>query len=203
MGVENAHHNALQCGGSGPNLYSSSPHSTHSSQNRMTFNPEGRGHGPMVSPGGGPIQLWQFLLELLTDKECQHCICWTGDGWEFKMADPDEVIYISTLRYKIIILLIKYLAVILILSLFIYLKVAKRWGARKNKPKMNYEKLSRGLRYYYDKNIISKTSGKRYVYRFVCDLQSLLGYTPDQFFNLIGVTPEAAVAAAGDIEEEN
>ena len=66
---------------------------------------------------------------------------------------------------------------------------------------MNYEKLSRGLRYYYDKNIISKTSGKRYVYRFVCDLQSLLGYTPDQFFNLIGVTPEAAVAAAGDIEE--
>ena len=70
----------------------------------MTFNPEGRGHGPMVSPGGGPIQLWQFLLELLTDKECQHCICWTGDGWEFKMADPDEVIYISTLRYKIIIL---------------------------------------------------------------------------------------------------
>ena len=47
----------------------------------------------MVSTGGGPIQLWQFLLELLTDKECQHCIAWTGDGWEFKMADPDEVMY--------------------------------------------------------------------------------------------------------------
>ena len=59
----------------------------------MTFNSDGRthGNGPMVSPGGGPIQLWQFLLELLTDKECQHCIAWTGDGWEFKMADPDEV----------------------------------------------------------------------------------------------------------------
>ena len=28
---------------------------------------------------------------------------------------------------------------------------------------MNYEKLSRGLRYYYDKNIIHKTAGKRYV----------------------------------------
>ena len=55
----------------------------------------------------------------------------------------------------------------------------------------------------YDKNIISKTSGKRYVYRFVCDLQSLLGYTPDQFFNLIGVTPDAAVTVAGDIEDEN
>ncbi|VDP28012.1 unnamed protein product [Schistosoma curassoni] len=45
-------------------------------------------------------------------------------------------------------------------------QVAQRWGARKNKPKMNYEKLSRGLRYYYDKKIIEKVSGKRYVYRF-------------------------------------
>ena len=41
--------------------------------------------------GSGPIQLWQFLLELLTDKSCQQFISWTGDGWEFKMTDPDEV----------------------------------------------------------------------------------------------------------------
>jgi hypothetical protein len=34
---------------------------------------------------------------------------------------------------------------------------------------MNYKKLSRGLRYYYDKNIIHKTAGKRYVY-MICDL---------------------------------
>ncbi len=40
-------------------------------------------------------------------------------------------------------------------------QVARRWGLRKNKPKMNYEKLSRGLRYYYDKQIIQKTAGKR------------------------------------------
>ncbi len=40
-------------------------------------------------------------------------------------------------------------------------EVARRWGVRKNKPKMNYEKLSRGLRYYYDKNIIEKTPGRR------------------------------------------
>jgi len=73
----------------------------------------GAGGGPCFT-GSGPIQLWQFLLELLTDKSCQHFICWTGDGWEFKMTDPDEV--------------------------------ARRWGVRKNKPKMNYEKLSRGLR---------------------------------------------------------
>ena len=122
--------------------------------------------------GSGPIQLWQFLLELLTDKTCQSFISWTGDGWEFKLSDPDEV--------------------------------ARRWGQRKNKPKMNYEKLSRGLRYYYDKNIIHKTAGKRwgaisknyysnfiyfsifrYVYRFVCDLQSLLGYSADELHNMV------------------
>jgi len=55
---------------------------------------------------------------------------------------------------------------------------------------MNYEKLSRGLRYYYDKNIIAKTSGKRYVYRFKCDLQTLLGCKPQEFFKLVGVTPD-------------
>ena len=41
--------------------------------------------------GSGPIQLWQFLLEMLTDRTCQHIITWTGDGWEFKLTDPDEV----------------------------------------------------------------------------------------------------------------
>ena len=68
---------------------------------------------------------------------------------------------------------------------------------------MNYEKLTRVLRYYYDKNIISKTSGKRYVYRFVCDLQSMLGYTPDQLFSLIGVTPESVVPSNGEMVDDN
>lgn len=70
------------------------------------------------------------------------------------------------------------------------LQVARRWGKRKNKPKMNYEKLSRGLRYYYDKNIIHKTSGKRYVYRFVCDLQNLLGFAPEELHAILGVQPD-------------
>ncbi|XP_055324071.1 ETS-like protein pointed isoform X2 [Sitodiplosis mosellana] len=108
--------------------------------------------------GTGPIQLWQFLLELLMDKTCQNFISWTGEGWEFKLTDPDEV--------------------------------ARRWGVRKNKPKMNYEKLSRGLRYYYDKNIIHKTAGKRYVYRFVCDLQNLIGCSPEELCAKLDVKTE-------------
>jgi len=32
---------------------------------------------------------------------------------------------------------------------------------------MNYDKLSRALRYYYDKNIIKKVMGQKFVYRFV------------------------------------
>ncbi|XP_022909687.2 protein C-ets-1-like isoform X1 [Onthophagus taurus] len=120
--------------------------------------PSNANAGGACFTGTGPIQLWQFLLELLTDKSCQAFISWTGDGWEFKLTDPDEV--------------------------------ARRWGLRKNKPKMNYEKLSRGLRYYYDKNIIHKTAGKRYVYRFVCDLQNLLGHTPEELHAMVDLKPE-------------
>ena len=35
-------------------------------------------------------------------------------------------------------------------------EVARRWGYRKHKEGMNYDKLSRALRYYYSKNIIKK-----------------------------------------------
>jgi hypothetical protein len=45
-------------------------------------------------------------------------------------------------------------------------EVAKQWGERKSKKHMNYDKLSRALRYYYDKSILTKISGKRYAYRF-------------------------------------
>ncbi|WKY17322.1 hypothetical protein Q1695_001712 [Nippostrongylus brasiliensis] len=50
-------------------------------------------------------------------------------------------------------------------------EVARKWGERKSKPNMNYDKLSRALRYYYDKNIMTKVHGKRYAYKF--DFQGL------------------------------
>lgn len=46
-------------------------------------------------------------------------------------------------------------------------EVARLWGLRKNKHNMNYDKLSRALRYYYDKNIIKKVLGQKFVYKFV------------------------------------
>lgn len=52
-------------------------------------------------------------------------------------------------------------------------EVARRWGIQKNRPAMNYDKLSRSLRYYYEKGIMQKVAGERYVYKFVCDPDAL------------------------------
>ena len=45
--------------------------------------------------------------------------------------------------------------------------LAQLWGSEKRKSSMNYEKLSRALRYYYRMNIIAKVQGRRLTYRFV------------------------------------
>lgn len=105
------------------------------------------------SGNNGQIQLWQFLLELLTSREYKSIIHWLGAEGEFKLSQPDEV--------------------------------AQLWGERKNKPQMNYEKLSRALRYYYDGDMISKVHGKRFVYKFVCDLKQLLGYSAVELSKLV------------------
>ena len=112
----------------------------------------------LPSPGNrsgnnGQIQLWQFLLELLTDADCREWIRWEGCDGEFKLINPEMV--------------------------------AQLWGQRKNKPTMNYEKLSRALRYYYDGDMIAKVHGKRFVYKFVCDLKSLIGYDAAELDRLV------------------
>ncbi len=106
-----------------------------------------------IAGNNGQIQLWQFLLQLLTDKDSRHLITWVGDQGEFKLNLPEQV--------------------------------AQEWGKRKNKPAMNYEKLSRALRYYYDGDMIHKVHGKRFVYKFVCDLKSLLGYSAAELNALV------------------
>jgi len=77
-------------------------------------------------------------------------------------------------------------------------EVARRWGKMKNRPAMNYDKLSRSLRYYYEKGIMSKVAGERYVYKFICDpraLFSLAGFGGDN--TAAALHYHAAAAAAG------
>ncbi|KAL7053738.1 hypothetical protein AAHC03_026871 [Spirometra sp. Aus1] len=63
--------------------------------------------------------------------------------------------------------------------------MASMWGQRKNKPAMNYEKLSPALLYYYDGDMISKVHGKRFVYKFICDLKTLLGFSAGELDSLV------------------
>ena len=58
--------------------------------------------------------------------------------------------------------------------------IAIWWGHHKNKPNMSYDKFSRSLRYYYDKGILKKIPGERYVYRFLID--------PEHMYRHIGIS---------------
>ncbi|XP_028834441.1 protein FEV isoform X2 [Denticeps clupeoides] len=59
-------------------------------------------------------------------------------------------------------------------------RLAKLWGERKGKPHMNYDKLSRALRYYYNKRILHKTKGKRFTYKFNFSKLILVNYPCQQ-----------------------
>ncbi|XP_033758734.1 ETS-related transcription factor Elf-1-like [Pecten maximus] len=86
--------------------------------------------------GGGQIKLWQFLLEILTESGNDDCIKWESGGTSGEFRMIDPE------------------------------AVARKWGQRKNKATMNYDNMSRALRYYYDKMILTKVAGKRHTYRF-------------------------------------
>lgn len=95
---------------------------------------------PLINSMDPSITLWQFLLHLLEDQSQRHLISWTGCGSDGEFKLLDAE------------------------------EVARLWGLRKNKHNMNYDKLSRALRYYYDKNIIKKVSGQKFVYKFVSQI---------------------------------
>ena len=65
----------------------------------------------------GHLQLWQFLLELLDNVGNDNIISWEGDPENGEFKLRDPE------------------------------EVARMWGVKKSKKNMNYDKLSRALRY--------------------------------------------------------
>ncbi|XP_029520636.1 SAM pointed domain-containing Ets transcription factor-like [Oncorhynchus nerka] len=90
------------------------------------------------SCSGQPIHLWQFLRELLL-KPHNYGHCIRWLNKEKGIFKIEDSAYVSRL-----------------------------WGIRKNRPAMNYDKLSRSIRQYYKKGIIRKPDvSQRLVYQFV------------------------------------
>ncbi|CAL9704578.1 unnamed protein product [Knipowitschia caucasica] len=90
------------------------------------------------SSSGQPIHLWQFLKELLL-KPHNYGRCIRWLNKEKGIFKIEDSAH-----------------------------VARLWGLRKNRPAMNYDKLSRSIRQYYKKGIIRKPDvSQRLVYQFV------------------------------------
>lgn len=86
---------------------------------------------------GSHIHLWQFLKELLNTPQMY--------GSCIRWLDRSRGIF----------------------KIEDSVRVARLWGKRKNRPAMNYDKLSRSIRQYYKKGIMKKTErSQRLVYQF-------------------------------------
>ncbi|XP_066986073.1 uncharacterized protein [Macrobrachium rosenbergii] len=81
-------------------------------------------------------RLWEFIRNLLLDPET----CPSLVRWD----DPEQGVFRFVQADK----------------------VAQRWGQRKQNRDMNYEKLSRAMRYYYKGGVFEPVIGRRLVYKF-------------------------------------
>lgn len=87
--------------------------------------------------GSAHIHLWQFLKELLSSPQ--------NHGSAIRWLDRSKGVF----------------------KIEGSVRVARLWGRRKNRPAMNYDKLSRSIRQYYKKGIMKKTErSQRLVYQF-------------------------------------
>ncbi|KYN20487.1 DNA-binding protein D-ETS-4 [Trachymyrmex cornetzi] len=100
-------------------------------------NDDNGGAGGKMRNGGSHIHLWQFLKELLQSPGV-HGSC-------IRWLDRNKGVF----------------------KIEDSVRVARLWGKRKNRPAMNYDKLSRSIRQYYKKGIMKKTErSQRLVYQF-------------------------------------
>ena len=56
--------------------------------------------------------------------------------------------------------------------------------------RISYRRLEERGRYWVEWVLLMACSCSRYVYRFVCDMQNILGQTPQQFFARMGIIPQ-------------
>ena len=69
-------------------------------------------------------------------------------------------------------------------------EVALLWGKCTNNPGMNYEKLARGLRYYYSRGIMSKVPGRRLTFQYAGNVRSYVQLRRSQ---TVGSTEEVVL----------
>lgn len=102
------------------------------------------------------IHLWQFLKELLTAEQHTTSATIATTAVADKQPQPPQQQMIRWLDREQGVFKIEDSQA-----------VARLWGCRKNRPAMNYDKLSRSLRQYYKKGIMQKTErSQRLVYQF-------------------------------------
>merc|ERR1739844_454306 len=82
--------------------------------------------------------LWDFLQQLLNDAQQRYT---SYIAWKNKDTGVFKIVDPSGL--------------------------ARLWGIQKNHLSMNYDKMSRALRYYYRVNILRKVQGERHCYQFL------------------------------------
>ena len=62
-------------------------------------------------------------------------------------------------------------------------EVAQLWGQVTNNPTMNYEKLARGLRYYYSRGIMNKVPGKKLTFKYAGNVRNYVQMRKSQMLS--------------------